>query len=164
MLLSCDSGDSNGAGSDTFSLNKDSFNLTVTEGGTESEFSGETVFGIGSEASSSDEEAVVVYMLDGTKKLDEDGDVIGGWTEVIIRDRRDIDIPSTGEWVISRWDKNSQELRSFYGTIGGTVQITSSTDSELEGTFNFSAFSATVEGSFTAEHRPGQSGHLRARL
>jgi hypothetical protein len=42
-------------------------------------------------------------------------------------------------------------LRSSYGTTGGTVQITSSTDSELEGIFNFSAFGPTVEGSFTAE-------------
>lgn len=153
-LASCDSGGSGGnGGDDSFSIDQGSFNLTVTEDGEETDFSGGAVFGIGSEASSLGGEAFVIYMLHGEKTLEDDGDVSGEWTEVIIRDRRDIEVPSGGDWDISRWDMNSQELLSYFGSNGGTVQITSASDSQLEGTFSFGTAlgGATVEGSFTAQ-------------
>ena len=140
-------------GSTSFSVNEGSFTLTITENGTETEISGGAVFGIGSEASTFDNEAFVIYMLDGEKTLDEEGNVVGDWSELIIRDSDDVEIPSTGTTDISRWDFSSRTLASSYGSDGGTVEITSSSDSQLEGTFSFEASlgGATVSGSFTAE-------------
>jgi hypothetical protein len=150
-LLASDTGNTSGVNDNSFSLNKGQFTMTVTEDGTETTFSGGAVFGIGSEAWVG-QEAVVVYMLEGAKKLNDDGQVVGEWTEMILWDRENVEIPSQGDWNVSRLTMRSRTIRSSYGASSGTVEVTSVSDSTLKGTFAFSVPSgATIEGTFTAD-------------
>jgi len=163
LLLSCDSGGSNGdegnSGSDSFSLSDGTFSATVTDDGSDNNVSGNAVFGIATDIdpgnddiAERDGEAFIIYLLDGQKSLDDDGEVQIDGTEIILS-REGSSSPGTGSISLDRWSLSSRDLRLGAGSSGGSVEITSAGDGTLEGTFSVeSALGGTsIQGSFTAQ-------------
>lgn len=166
-LVSCDSsgtndsGGENDSGSDTFTLNEGSFTATITEDGTETDVSGNAVYGAASNIASDNNniasengEAFILYLLEGEKIVEDDGDVglAEGGTEIILS-REDPTIPGTGMISLGRWTLLNRNPNISGGSSGGTVDITTAGDGTLEGTFegDLGIAGLSVEGSFTAE-------------
>ncbi len=167
-LLSCDSSGTNNNGEndpgrDTFSLNKGNFSATITEDGTETDVSGSAVFGVATDVdpgnddvASDNGEAFIIYLLEGEKTLEDDGDVslAEGGTEIILS-REDSTVPGTGTTSLDQWSMVNRTPNIVAGSPDGTVDITTSSDGTLEGTFQVDVTigGISVEGSFTAEER-----------
>lgn len=167
LLLACDSGGANDnggeddTGGDTFSLSEGSFSATITEDGTETDVSGNAVYGAATDIdpgndniASENGEAFIIYLLEGEKVVEDDGDIslAEEGTEIILS-REDPTRPGTGTTSLDRWTLLNRTPNISGGSSGGTVDITTASDGTLEGTFEVELGIAglSVQGSFTAE-------------